>query len=395
MAGYGLPKDLSFSKLRASYIAGNLNDATGDSALDLATNTKLSHFRTAIMADAPAVPSGSAAISIGTVFRGKTFGANNSFTQITNSPFSGTQTPSTTGVFNDEFIFIFTKDGSGDGSTDIATVSFIHSTSSGSSVIYQVINIGGSASYAWDNGIGVGSTPKNIYDYPITYNTSTTSAAYAWDKTSGTEGLTNSKWASTNGIGSTLGDHTSISYLKVRIGPLTTGTTTIAMTVNSEANYDKLYVYKNPYVAPASGTVTCLLTFRDTWGDGYINSGSNDAGIYVRTTASTPTYYPFDISTKSDTSDPAHIGFYNTASPTVSNAGVYLADACAANTDYTVRINLPASTTLVVETRFDYYGSEYRWSLKIVGGSTNKAALSSALSDTPRYRTVISTSFTV
>ena len=150
-------------------------------------------------------------------------------------------------------------------------------------------------------------------------------------------------------------------------------------------------------VQTSSSSVTCLLTFRDTWGDGYNNGGSNDAGIYVRTTTSTPTYYPFDISTKSDTSNPAPIGFYNitTTSPNVSNAGVYLTSACGQNIDYTVRINLPASTTLVVETRVDDYGSEYRWSLKIVGGSTNKAALSSPLSNTPNYRAVISASFTV
>jgi hypothetical protein len=269
MAGYGNPTNISFSDLRTSYNNGGLDDADDDTGLNSGTsNTSLSDFRTAVMADAPPVPAGSAAISIGTVFRGKTFGANNSFSQITDSPFSGTTAPNDiTGAVNDEFIFIYSKDSSTDANNDKATITFTNSNSpSSGNKIYSVINIGGSASIPWEDISGV----KPIYTH-VPYNTTITSPTYAWSHTSGTEGEHNSVWDSTCGLGGADGDHDSFSYIKVRMGPYASGTNTIAMTISSESDYDKLYVYKNPAGGGGGGGSGFTFNFylTDSFGDGW------------------------------------------------------------------------------------------------------------------------------
>ena len=284
MAGYGNPTNISFSDLRTSYNNGGLDDADDDAGLNSGTsNTSLSDFRTAVMADAPPVPAGSAAISIGTVFRGKTFGANNSFSQISGSPFSGTTAPSDiTGVVNDEFIFIYSKDSSDESNDDKATITFTNSNSP-SARIYSVINIGGSNSIEWPVG-GTGILTH------VPYNTTTASPTYAWNRTSSAaEGIHNSVWDSTCGLGGADGDHDSFSYIKVRMGPYASGTNTIAMTISSESDYDKLYVYKNPAGGGGGGgsgfTFNFFLT--DSFGDGwtgnalFIQQDSDDAYLQI------------------------------------------------------------------------------------------------------------------
>jgi len=269
MSGAVIPTSISFSSLRTAYNNGGLDDAADDSGLNSGTsNTSLSDFRTAVMADAPPVPAGSAAISIGTVFRGKTFGANNSFSQISGSPFSGTTAPSDiTGVVNDEFIFIYSKDSSTDANNDKATITFTNSNSpSSGNKIYSVINIGGSASIPWEDISGV----KPIYTH-VPYNTTITSPTYAWSHTSGTEGEHNSVWDSTCGLGGADGDHDSFSYIKVRMGPYASGTNTIAMTISSESDYDQLFVYKNAAGGGGGGGSGFTFNFylTDSFGDGW------------------------------------------------------------------------------------------------------------------------------
>ena len=270
MSGAVIPTSISFSSLRTAYNNGGLDDAADDSGLSasLPAPVSLSDFRTAVMADAPPVPSGSATISIGTVFRGKTFGAQNSFSQISGSPFSGTTNPSDiTGVVNDEFIFIYSKDSSTDANNDKATITFTNSNSpSSGNKIYSVINIGGSASIPWEDISGV----KPIYTH-VPYNTTITSPTYAWSHTSGTEGEHNSVWDSTCGLGGADGDHDSFSYIKVRMGPYASGTNTIAMTISSESDYDQLFVYKNAAGGGGGGGSGFTFNFylTDSFGDGW------------------------------------------------------------------------------------------------------------------------------
>jgi hypothetical protein len=289
MSGAVIPTSILFSSLRTAYNNGGLDDAADDSGLNSGTsNTSLSDFRTAVMADAPPVPAGSAAISIGTVFRGKTFGANNSFSQITNSPFSGTTAPSNiTGAVNDEFIFIYSKDSSTDANNDKATITFTNSNSP-SARIYSVINIGGDAARPWES-----TEILAIYTH-VPYNTTTASPTYAWNRTSSAaEGIHNSVWDSTCGLGGADGDHNTYSYIKVRIGPAggaaASGTNTIAMTISSESDYDKLYVYKNAAGGGGGGgsgfTFNFFLTdsFGDGWTDNalFIQQDSDDAYLQI------------------------------------------------------------------------------------------------------------------
>ena len=70
---------ISFSSLKASYVAGGGNDASGNSSLsDGKTNTSisLSDFRNAGFTNGTSVPSGSDEISINDNFKGKTFGSS-------------------------------------------------------------------------------------------------------------------------------------------------------------------------------------------------------------------------------------------------------------------------------------------------------------------------------
>ena len=68
--------NISLSGLRTAYNNGGLDDADDDSGLNAGTsNTSLDDFRTANFTDSSSVPAGSAAISIGTHFRNKTFGS--------------------------------------------------------------------------------------------------------------------------------------------------------------------------------------------------------------------------------------------------------------------------------------------------------------------------------
>ena len=291
MAGYGNPTSISFSDLRTSYNNGGLDDAADDSGLNSGTsNTSLSDFRTAVMTDAPPVPSGSATISIGTVFRGKTFGANDSFSLIAEG-FSGTGGISDiTGAVNDEFIFIYSKDSSTDGDNDKATITFTNSNSP-SARIYSVINIGGSNSAEWpENGTGILTH--------VPYNTATASPTFAWNRTSSAaEGIHNSVWESTCGLGSDAGDHDSYSYIKVRIGPAggaaASGTNTIAMTISSEEDYDKLFVYKNTAGGGggggSGGNATYHIFLHDIGQDG-MNSGE-----FVMEKADTSVLTPTDL----------------------------------------------------------------------------------------------------
>ena len=76
MAGVG-SSNISFSSLRTSYNAGGLDDADDDSGLNAGTtNTALSDFRGATFDDDSSIPGGSAAISISSHFRNKTFGSS-------------------------------------------------------------------------------------------------------------------------------------------------------------------------------------------------------------------------------------------------------------------------------------------------------------------------------
>ena len=273
MSSAVIPTSISFSSLRTAYNNGGLDDAVDNAGLSasLPAPVSLSDFRRAVMADAPPVPTGSTAtISIGTVFRGKTFGANNSFSQISGSPFSGTTNPSDiTGVVNDEFIFIYSKDSSTDEGDDKATITFTNSNSpSSGNKIYNVINIGGSASTPWET-----TEIKDIYTH-VPYNTTTDSPTYAWSKTSVmvASGEHNSVWESTCGE-PVNGEHDSFSYIKVRIGPeggsAASGTNTIAMTISSETDYDQLFVYKN--AAGGGGAPQFAFNFflMDSYGDGW------------------------------------------------------------------------------------------------------------------------------
>ena len=295
MSGAVIPTSILFSSLRTAYNNGGLDDADDDSGLSasLPAPVSLSDFRTAVMADAPPVPSGSATISIGTVFRGKTFGANDSFSLIANSPFSGTTAPSDiTGVVNDEFIFIYSKDSSDESNDDKATITFTNSNSP-SARIYSVINIGGSNSIEWPVG-GTGILTH------VPYNTTTASPTYAWNRTSSAaEGIHNSVWDSTCGLGGADGDHNSYSYIKVRIGPAggaaASGTNTIAMTISSESDYDKLFVYKNAAGGGGGGgsssNATYWLYLHDTGGN-----GSADSEFALATYESTDNLTPTDLS---------------------------------------------------------------------------------------------------
>jgi hypothetical protein len=295
MSGAVIPTSILFSSLRTAYNNGGLDDAADDSGLSasLPAPVSLSDFRTAVMADAPPVPSGSATISIGTVFRGKTFGANDSFSLIANSPFSGTTAPSDiTGVVNDEFIFIYSKDSSDESNDDKATITFTNSNSP-SARIYSVINIGGSNSIEWPVG-GTGILTH------VPYNTTTASPTYAWNRTSSAaEGIHNSVWDSTCGLGGADGDHNSYSYIKVRIGPAggaaASGTNTIAMTISSESDYDKLFVYKNAAGGGGGGgsssNATYWLYLHDTGGN-----GSADSEFALATYESTDNLTPTDLS---------------------------------------------------------------------------------------------------
>ena len=81
MAGIN-SENISFSGLKASYVAGNSNNASANSSLrDNKQNTKisLSFFRNAVFTNNESVPSGNNSISIGSNFRGKTFGIAASF----------------------------------------------------------------------------------------------------------------------------------------------------------------------------------------------------------------------------------------------------------------------------------------------------------------------------
>ena len=351
MSGAVIPTSISFSSLRTAYNNGGLDDADDDTGLNSGTsNTSLSDFRTAVMADAPPVPAGSAAISIGTVFRGKTFGANNSFSQISGSPFSGTTNPSDiTGVVNDEFIFIYSKDSSTDANNDKATITFTNSNSpSSGNKIYSVINIGGSASIPWEDISGV----KPIYTH-VPYNTTITSPTYAWSHTSGTEGEHNSVWDSTCGLGGADGDHDSFSYIKVRMGPYASGTNTIAMTISSESDYDQLFVYKNAAGGGGGGgSFTFNFFLMDSYDDGWtgpailtIQNAVNNA--YLAITSSSPAADSPDHGT---------------------DGGIYLVDNGGSTTDSSGSIDLPAGTYKIVVTNGDY-PEDITWTVKDVGNN--------------------------
>ena len=82
MAGVD-PSNISFSDLKAAYVAGGGTGADGDSSLrDGKKNTKisLSFFRNAGFTNGTSVPSGSDEISIKDDFKSKTFGNNETFT---------------------------------------------------------------------------------------------------------------------------------------------------------------------------------------------------------------------------------------------------------------------------------------------------------------------------
>jgi len=370
MSGAVIPTSISFSSLRTAYNNGGLDDAADDSGLNSGTsNTSLSDFRTAVMADAPPVPAGSAAISIGTVFRGKTFGANNSFSQISGSPFSGTTAPSDiTGVVNDEFIFIYSKDSSTDANNDKATITFTNSNSP-SARIYSVINIGGSNSIEWPaDGTGILTH--------VPYNTTTASPTYAWNRTSSAaEGIHNSVWDSTCGLGGADGDHNSYSYIKVRIGPAggaaASGTNTIAMTISSESDYDKLFVYKNAAGGGGGGgsssNATYWIYLHDTGGN-----GSADSEFALAPYESSDNLTPTDLSNFG-----GNLGITSekAAKLTGSIGGYNPADLSTDLPAFSYTLPIPGSGTTV----YDLYpydagdgaggAYEFRWGIAKSGGS--------------------------
>lgn len=276
------PKNISFSDIRNAAanagIASDPDSGLGEGWPSISLNALRGKT---LVDDSSTVPSGSNAISLKSVFRGKSFNTTQQFNALTTIS-GNTSSATISGIhIGQEYVFIFYKDGSVDEVADNATVTFNYG--SGTDEIYEVINNGGLADQTEYGAIHNNSSfPTSL---SFVYNPDQTASNFPWVLTSGTENQGASVWTSTcgtNPTGSANGVHYSYSYLKIRIGvrsgvqsTITNKPTSITITTASEAGFDQLKVWKKN--APRYGNRGIYrVTLTDSAPDGWNHGDGRD-----------------------------------------------------------------------------------------------------------------------